>query len=229
MKPFFLLPSINLASNFWIITLLVITLLLAVAVIVLFKKQAALFKNVEKNAYPVKGTSQKSFTTKADENQLNDIISRLIRLENKSKTEPETSVPVARTIVTMTEDEKPYEVNFLPPEKPKVISFYMSTPNPDGSFDVNQSSEEFRPTISLYKFTSDPKDSFSASFEFYSDEIGTKDALANPKRYLEPVCYEENDAFLGARKIIIKKAGIASKNGDKWTVEKNQKLIIQYQ
>jgi len=220
-------------SSFWFIAVLVIVLLLVVAVIILYTKISKLSNEVEKNTGFRKNGNTKSFTTQADVATNNDILNRLQRLENKvdGKRESRSEVVAPQVVIPapVVEEVKSPEINLSVPDKPKVIEFYMSTPNPDGSFEVDQSSDVFRPTMSLFKFRSNPNNPLTASFEFFSDDSGTKDALANPKRYLEPVCYEENDAFIGAKKIVVIKAGIAYKNGDKWVVDKNQKLIIKYQ
>ena len=233
MKTIILLSDLDLITNVWYIALLVIVVLLATAVTVLYTKFSKLSDEVKKNTAYRKSGDTRSFPVLPKVTGNNDILGRLAKLENTAKEKQESrSEIITEPVITpipKVEVEKRYEFDLSVPEKPKVIEFYMSTPNPDGSFEADQGSDMFRQTISLFKFTSDPKNPLTASFEFFSDDSGTKDALANPKRYLEPVCYEENDAFTGAKKIVITKAGTAYKNGDKWVVDKNNKLRIKYQ
>jgi hypothetical protein len=233
MKTIILSPGFNLITDVWFIALLVIVIVLAVVVVILYAKISKLSDEVEKNTGFRKNGSVKHFTTQADVASNNNILNRLQRLENKSNIKQESrneaTPPLAISPSTIIEEVKSQEIDLSLPEKPKVIEFYMSTPNPDGSFEVSQSSDVFRQTISLYKFIFNPNNPLTASFEFYSDDSGTKDALTNPKRYLEPVCYEENDAFIGAKKIVVTKAGTAYKNGDKWIIDRDKKLRIKYQ
>jgi hypothetical protein len=233
MKTIILLSDLDLINNVWYIALLVIVVLLVVAITVLYTKLSKLSDEVEKNTGYRKSGDARSFPVSTKVTGNNDILGRLAKLENAAieKQESKSEIVTAPAIISTPklEAEKRYEFELSVPDKPKVIEFYMSTPNPDGSFEADQGSDLFRQTISLFKFTSDPKNPLTASFEFFSDDSGTKDALSNPKRYLEPVCYEENDAFTGAKKIVITKEGIAYKNGDKWIVDKNNKLRIKYQ
>lgn len=233
MKTIILLSDIDLIDNIWYVALLAIVVLLVVAVTVLYTKLFKLSDEVKKNTSYRKSEEIRSFGPQNKVSGAKDILDRQEKpekkVEEKPVSKPEIVAKPVSTPIPVVEVEKSFEFNLSVPEKPKVIEFYMSTPNNDGSFEADQGSDVFRQTISLFKFTSDPKNPLTASFEFFSDDSGTKDALANPKRYLEPVCYEENDAFTGAKKIVITKAGIAYKNGDKWIVDKNNKLRIKYQ
>jgi len=233
MKTIILSPGYNLITDVWFIVLFVIVVILVVAISILYSKFSGLSDEVEKNTGFRKNGGTKNFTTQTDVTTNNDILGRLQRLESRvngrQESQREVASPPAISPIPVVEEVKSPEINLSLPEKPKVIEFYMSTPNPDGSFEVNQGSDTFRQTISLFKFTSNPNNPLTASFEFFSDDAGIKDALTNPKRFLEPVCYEENDAFAGAKKIIVTKPGTAYKNGDKWIIDRDKKLRIKYQ
>lgn len=126
-------------------------------------------------------------------------------------------------------EEKSPEIDLSLPKPAEVQIFYMSTPNPDGSFEASHRTDAFRPTVSLYKFTVDAHNNAKARFEFHSDESSIKDVLNNPKTYLEPVCHETNNPFSGARKIHTLSPGLAVKSGERWVVEKNNRAQIKYE
>ncbi len=228
MKIFQLFTDFNILDDYCFIAVVSIIVLLLIAVIVLFAKLAALSDKVGKQ----KGSNHTQHKTMGESERMTDLAIRVQALEKKLEAQINAKpVPVNTPATTFVpvETEKPYEFDLTLPDKPKMTEFYMSTPNPDGSFEASQISDVFRPTVSLYKFTSDPKNPSTASFEFFSDESGIKDALNNPKTYIKPVCYEENDAFPGAKKIIQLKKGTAKKMGDKWVVDRDNRLRIKYQ
>jgi len=226
MKTPYLLITFDFPTNLWIIALLILVMLLICTIVLLFSKLFKLQDEVEKNISHRKNKNSANIVPISQNVNLTEINERLKNLEIRFTTKPE----VARITPPAPPDaEKKYEFNLTVPQKPLVEEFYMSTPNLGGYFEIEQKTDVFRPTISLYKFRVDVKDSSKAYFEFFSDESGIKDALSNPKRYIEPVCYEENDAFNGAKKIVIQQEGIAIKNGDKWMVDKNHKAKIKYQ
>lgn len=101
--------------------------------------------------------------------------------------------------------------------------FFMATPIEEKTFDVSSKSDVFAPTRTLYKFTTD-KTNIKASFEFLSDEIGIRDAVNYPQRYITPVCEPQNPLNQNAKKIETIENGFAEKQGDRWIVTKKAKI-----
>jgi hypothetical protein len=162
--------------------------------------------------------------------EINRLSKRLDALELKlaQPPQPPNFTPVA-TENNQAYEEKSPEINLIVPKPVDAQFFYMPTPNPDGSFEASYRTDSFRPTVSLYKFTVDANNNSKARFEFHSDEFSIKDVLNNPKTYLEPVCYETNNPFAGARKILTISPGLAVKSGERWLVGKNDKAQIKYE
>lgn len=212
--------------NFWFVAVLIILIVLVFAVVALFREQASLEKEIKKNSEYRRANSNKTVTPHNADSNITDILSRLKKLELTTTTKaPAEAIQPARTPVA--EVEKPYEFTLSVPEKPKFEGFYMSTPNPDGSFEINQQTDSFKPTVSLYKFNIDKSSPAKATFEFNSDSAGIIDSLNSPKTFVEPVCYQENDAFFGAKQIITTQPGTAEKRNDKWVVVTKAKIKYQ--
>jgi hypothetical protein len=102
--------------------------------------------------------------------------------------------------------------------------FFMSGPAGNG-FKDSLKSLKFEHGMTMYKF--ELKDTFSASFCFYGDEVSTKDALSLSGKYIEPVCDEVNKVSSSSKKIITNKDGFVLLEGDKWIVK--QKAKIRYE
>jgi|GEM_PF-1476796 len=227
MHNYFLITGFHLIEDFWFISVLAIVIIQAAAIIILFRKILWLHELVGKNTHFRKNFSNNSNQLPSlQDNLIIELSNRIKKLEVQAKVENVQS-GVVKTVTPVYQPEKSVEIDLSVPSKPKNIDFFMSTPNEDGTFDVEQMSDVFRPTISLYKFSLASSSATKASFEFNSDAIGIKDALTNPKRFIEPVCYEINDAFTGSKRITSQKPGIAEKRNDKWVV--TTKSQIKYE
>lgn len=115
------------------------------------------------------------------------------------------------------------EIKLEVPPKPIQEVFYMATPD-QNNFDISSLSNTFKPTQSLYEFKVDNYDKSKASFTFYSDEIGIRDAVNYPHTYLDPVCESQNALNQNAKSINTIKPGIAEKRNDKWVVTTKAKI-----
>jgi len=115
------------------------------------------------------------------------------------------------------------EIELSVPPKPVQEEFYMATPD-QNTFDLSSLSQTFKPTQTLYKFTVDAYIKSKATFVFFSDEIGIKDAVNYPHRYLETVCDPQNALNQNAKSIITINPGIAEKRNDKWLVVTKAKI-----
>lgn len=216
-------------NNFNLILLATVILTL-LGIVVVYLNLSNQISNLRKNFSGVKyrGNQEAMPNYLGEIKKLDQRISRLEDKTNnanvKSELVPDKVILTKKEIIA---EEKSPVVTFTMSEKPKKVELFMSTPNIEGSFDTTYISDVFRPTISLYKFTLDTINNQKATFEFNSDDIGTSDALNNPKTFIEPVCYEMNDSFPGARQIITVESGVAEKRNDKWVVI--TKAQIKYQ
>lgn len=229
MPTVFLATEFQFISDWGFIIFCILTLINTVVIVMLLRKISYLEDQVKKNTLFRRSKLEtiNSISVNAGDN-INDLTKRVKRLESQSQENGIRLMPPTPLTPT-AEPEKSVEINLSLPKKTQRVEFFMSTPNSDGTFDGTQKSDSFKPTISLYKFTLESINATNASFEFYSDDFGIKDALNNPKRFIEPVCYEVNDAFVGSKKIIMQKNGLAVKQGEQWKVEKNNKAQIKYE
>lgn len=146
--------------------------------------------------------------------ELKRIIRELERSASVSKVEPAVS-------------EGPVEVILEVPKKElDNVVFYMPTPIDEKVFDIRGKSDVFQPTRTLYKFLVH-KSGNRAEFEFHSDDMGVRDAVNYPQRYITPVCEPQNSLNQNSKKIITVQKGTAENQGDKWIV--TQKAKIRYE
>lgn len=154
----------------------------------------------------------------------NEYSSKINRLEQQIK---EKSIEIKKepsfNIVNNNIPEINTEIVLEVPQKPAQEIFYMATPD-QNNFDLSSLSNSFKPTQSLYEFTVDNQDKSKASFIFYSDEVGIKDAVNYPHRYLEPVCEPQNALNQNAKSITTIKPGIAEKRNNQWVVTTKAKI-----
>lgn len=113
---------------------------------------------------------------------------------------------------------------------PVTISYYLSTPNSDGTFPAGSMSTQFRPSASVYHFLVDEENGeTTAEFTVANNAEAMKDALSSPGSYLEPVCDSSNSYFPGAQRIVNVKPGKALRRGDQWVVLPEDKALIRYE
>lgn len=222
--------------KFWDLIIVLLLLVVVIAVYVLFGKVSALKATVRSNSSS-KINAPKTITeidnSGSNNNEIITISNRLRKLEEQFSARTSTAntatiqaAPPVTPQIPIVEDEKPVVFD-LSVSTPKVTEFYMSTPNPDGSFEADQGSDAFRNTVSLYKFTVSANNPLKATFVFSSDAVGTSDSLNNPKTFIEPVCYQANDAFPGASKVFTTTPGTAEKRNNKWVVVDKAKIKYQ--
>lgn len=158
--------------------------------------------------------------------QVQDANSRIRDLEShieKIKTQLNTSNPVssytAQTIQpTYQETEQP-EV--------KTETFFLSTPNADGSFNESSASSAYKDGASIYRFTKIGND--KAKFQIDEKDASARLALQFPDKNIDPVCDAVNAFNPKATRIITVEQGEAELQNGKWIVEKNKKTKIKYE
>ncbi|MFV8379498.1 hypothetical protein [Flavobacterium sp. LB3R33] len=219
-------PSSSIfSSNLWTIVLTVLIILTIVLLFILNRRISGLEKNLKneieksktgKTAIPISNLSF-DYSTKIRnlENSINNIESQLKNSVQKN---------LSNNILTdSTSKEIKNEIELKISPKPIQEVFYMATPD-QNNFDISSLSNTFKPTQSLYEFKVDNNDKSKASFTFYSDEIGIRDAVNYPHTYLDPVCESQNALNQNAKSINTIKPGIAEKRNDKWVVTTKAKI-----
>lgn len=109
-------------------------------------------------------------------------------------------------------------------EDPDEITFFLSTPNRDGSFsDLRH--DDFVPSQSLYQFRISNAEGTEAEFVFADDPASVHQALSSPDSYLHPVC-EYTDLRLDARNIRTLRLGRARQTepGERWELVEKARI-----
>lgn len=112
------------------------------------------------------------------------------------------------------------------PDKPQSQEIiFLSTPNPDGSFNDSSAQSSYKEGASIYKFTKTT--SYKAEFQIDDRIACIKLALEYPDKNIDPVCEAVNAFNSKAKRIITVNPGIAELSGDKWKL--NRKARIRYE
>lgn len=223
-------PATFYSFNFWSFFSIGLSILSIILFITLHKQKSKLKIDYNNKIEKIKrqNVSESSFSqivlsdkdgnlerkNKDLENKIKDLNAELQNLRQKNLREDTETNPFSET-------NTEFFLEVLP--KPIQEEFYMATPD-QNNFDLSSLSNTFKPTQSLYKFTVDNQDKSKASFIFHSDEIGIKDAVNYPHRYLETVCEPQNALNQNAKNINTIKPGIAEKRNDKWVVTTKAKI-----
>lgn len=148
---------------------------------------------------------------KNQETQLNKLAQLFV---NKHEISPDNSNPIS--IEKKSEEPKGFEV------KLSAETFYLSTPNSDGSFNASSSSPAFKEGASIYKFTKLSNN--KALFQIDEREASIRLALQYPDKNIDPVCEVLNSFNLSVKRIITEEPGEAELEGDRWKKTKNTKI-----
>jgi len=109
----------------------------------------------------------------------------------------------------------------------KTETFFLSTPNSDGSFNDSSVSPTYKEGASIYRFTKVGNN--RAKFQIDEREASVKLALTYPDKSIDPVCDAVNAFNPKAKRITTVEAGEAELLNDKWIVNKTQKAKISYE
>ncbi len=109
----------------------------------------------------------------------------------------------------------------------KTETFFLSTPNSDGSFNDSSVSPTYKEGASIYRFTKVGNN--RAKFQIDEREASVKLALTYPDKSIDPVCDAVNAFNPKAKRITTVEAGEAELVNDKWIVNKTQKAKISYE
>lgn len=158
--------------------------------------------------------------------ELRDANNRIRDLESqieKIKTQLNTSNPVS-SFTTQTKQPTYQET-----KQPEVITqtFFLSTPNADGSFNESSASSTYREGASIYRFTKIGNN--KAKFQIEEKDASAKLAIQYPDKNIDPVCDAVNAFNPKATRITTVEQGEAELQNGKWIVEKNKKAKIKYE
>lgn len=109
----------------------------------------------------------------------------------------------------------------------KTETFFLSTPNSDGSFNDSSVSTTYKEGASIYRFTKVGNN--RAKFQLDDREACVKLALTYPDKSIDPVCDAVNAFNPKAKRITTVEVGEAELLNDKWVVNKSQKAKIRYE
>ena len=109
----------------------------------------------------------------------------------------------------------------------KTETFFLSTPNSDGSFNDSSVSPTYKEGASIYRFTKAGNN--RAKFQIDEREASVKLALTYPDKSIDPVCDAVNAFNPKAKRITTVETGEAELVNDKWIVNKTQKAKISYE
>jgi hypothetical protein len=109
----------------------------------------------------------------------------------------------------------------------KSETFFLSTPNSDGSFNDSSVSPTYKEGASIYRFTKVGNN--RAKFQIDDREASVKLALTYPDKSIDPVCDAVNAFNPKAKRITTVDVGEAELLNDKWIVNKSQKAKIRYE
>lgn len=109
----------------------------------------------------------------------------------------------------------------------KTETFFLSTPNTDGSFNESSASSTFKDGATIYRFTKIGNN--RAKFQIDEKDASARLALQYPDKNIDPVCDAVNAFNPKATRIITVEQGEAELQNGKWIVEKNKKAKIKYE
>lgn len=146
------------------------------------------------------------------EAQIEKIKSQLINLNPASNYTAQTIQPTIQEI-----------------KQPEVITqtFFLSTPNSDGSFNESSSSSTYKDGATIYRFTKIGNN--RAKFQIDEKDASARLALQYPDKNIDPVCDAVNAFNPKATRIITVEQGEAELQNGKWVVDRNKKAKIKYE
>jgi hypothetical protein len=152
--------------------------------------------------------------------EVNDKITDLKTQIEKIKTQLNTITSKQNITIQQSHQELKQPEN-------KTETFFLSTPNPDGSFNESSSSATYREGATIYRFTKTGIN--RAKFQIDDKDASAKLALQFPDKNIDPVCDAVNAFNPKATHIKTVEHGEAELQNGKWIVEKNKKAKIKYE
>jgi len=155
--------------------------------------------------------------------ELRDANNRIRDLESqieKIKTQINTNTSTQNITIQQSNQE------IKQPEN-KTETFFLSTPNVDGSFNESSVSATYIKGATIYRFSK--ISSNRAKFQIDEKDDSVKLALQFTDKNIDPVCDAVNAYNPKATRITTVEQGEAELQNGKWIVEKNKKAKIKYE
>lgn len=144
-------------------------------------------------------------------NRIRDLESQIEKIKEQLNTS--TRVQSFTTQPTYQETKQP---------ETKTETFFLSTPNSDGSFNESSAQPTYRDGGTIYRFTK--IGSGRAKFQIDEKDASAKLALQFPDKNIDPVCDAVNAFNPKATRITTVEQGEAELQGNKWVVNKKAKI-----
>ncbi|MBX3105812.1 MAG: hypothetical protein KF877_04225 [Bacteroidetes bacterium] len=152
-------------------------------------------------------------------NRIRDLESQIEKIKAQLNTSNPGSSYTAQTTQPTYQETKQPEV--------KTETFFLSTPNSDGSFNESSASSSYKDGATIYRFTK--IGSHRAKFQIDEKDASAKLALQYPDKNIDPVCDAVNAFNPKATRITTVEQGEAELQNGKWIVDRNKKAKIKYE
>jgi hypothetical protein len=151
--------------------------------------------------------------------RITDLESEISSLKDKINTSDVFSSQTAQILQSSIQEVKQSEVI--------TQTFFLSTPNSDGSFNESSSSSTYKEGATIYRFTK--IGSNRAKFQIDEKDASARLALQYPDKNIDPVCDAVNAFNPKATRITTVEQGEAVLQNGKWVVDRNKKAKIKYE
>ncbi|MCG9900885.1 MAG: hypothetical protein MH132_12845 [Hydrotalea sp.] len=158
--------------------------------------------------------------------ELRDAKKQIKELESQVeniKAQLKPSNPISSNIALNTQPS--YQESKQPEVKSE--SFFLSTPNSDGSFNESSASSFYKDGATIYRFTKIANN--RAKFQIDEKDASARLALQYPDKNIDPVCDATNAFNPRATRITTVEQGEAELQNGKWVVDRNKKAKIRYE
>lgn len=177
-----------------------------------FQSQQSVFRSTSNN-------NSSSAELRDANNRIRDLETQIEMIKSQlSNTNPVSSYTAQTTQPTYQEVKQPEVIT---------QTFFLSTPNSDGSFNESSASSTFKDGASIYRFIKVGNN--KAKFQIEEKDASAKLALQYPDKNIDPVCDAVNAFNPKATRITTIEQGEAELQNGKWIVEKNKKAKIKYE
>ena len=152
-------------------------------------------------------------------NRIRDLETQIEKIKSQLNNSNPISNYTAQTTQSTVQEVKQTEVISQ--------TFFLSTPNSDGSFNESSSSSTYKDGATIYRFTK--IGSNRAKFQIDEKDASARLALQYPDKNIDPVCDAVNAFNPKATRITTVEQGEAELQNGKWVVDRNKKAKIKYE
>lgn len=177
-----------------------------------FQSQQSVFRSTSNN-------NSSSVELRDANNRIRDLETQIEKIKSQlSNINPVSSCTAQTTQPTYQEVKQPELIT---------QTFFLSTPNSDGSFNESSASSTFKDGATIYRFTKIGNN--RAKFQIDEKDASARLALQYPDKNIDPVCDAINAFNPKATRIITVEQGEAELQNGKWVVDRNKKAKIKYE